>query len=253
MKVPRIPAARGTPALRDKNALNGIREEGTFEILLKRTLSSNSMSAGAPQKASPTDRKETENLIRRMQEHRIALPWHALIDDGADAIPLLGSPEPMLFPLLRQKGLSADGEAAASKLRHEIRQKAGGPTLKDLDRIIDLAAGTYGVNADLIRRVVRAESNFNPRSRSPKGAMGLMQLMPETARELGVQDPYDPVDNVMGGTRYLRGLIDRYQGDTERALAAYNWGMGNVDKYPDRLPAETRRYVARTAQPERKA
>ena len=96
--------------------------------------------------------------------------------------------------------------------------------------------------------MIKAESNFQVSSTSPKGARGLMQLMPETAREMGVTDSYNPVENIMGGTRYLKGLLDRYQGNVPRALAAYNWGMGNVEKYPDRLPRETREYIARVTE-----
>jgi soluble lytic murein transglycosylase-like protein len=72
-----------------------------------------------------------------------------------------------------------------------------------------------------------------------------MQLMPETARDLGIEDPYDPSQNVTAGTRYLKMLIDRYKGNVNVALAAYNWGMGNVERNPGRLPEETRNYIAR--------
>jgi soluble lytic murein transglycosylase-like protein len=72
-----------------------------------------------------------------------------------------------------------------------------------------------------------------------------MQLMPATARELGVTDCFDPVQNIMGGTRYLRKLLDRYHGDVRLALASYNWGMGNVEANPDRLPRETANYISR--------
>ena len=113
----------------------------------------------------------------------------------------------------------------------------------DFDDIILEAAAAYDVDPDLIRGVVKAESDFDPRAQSPKGAMGLMQLMPQTAEELGVKDPYDPTANIMGGTRYLKRLIDRYQGDVSLALAAYNWGMGNLENHGDRLPSETRNYV----------
>ena len=117
-----------------------------------------------------------------------------------------------------------------------------------LDHIISSASRKYGVDVGLIRAVIKAESNFNPQAVSHAGARGLMQLMPATARSLGVSDSFDPEQNVMGGTRFLKDMLQRYNGDVDSALAAYNWGPGNVDKRPDRLPRETRDYLARVKQ-----
>lgn len=114
--------------------------------------------------------------------------------------------------------------------------------------IIQKASRQYGVDAELIRAVIKAESNFNPRAVSHAGAQGLMQLMPATARGLGVSNSFDPEQNIMAGTRFLKGLLDRYRGDLDSALAAYNWGPGNVDRRPDRLPRETRDYLAKVKQ-----
>ena len=111
------------------------------------------------------------------------------------------------------------------------------------NRIIDHSSRRHGVDATLIRAVIQAESNFDDSATSVKGAMGLMQIMPETARELGVNNPYDPAENIMGGTRYLKMLLDRYDGNRNIALAAYNWGMGNVERHPHRLPEETKTYI----------
>ena len=115
----------------------------------------------------------------------------------------------------------------------------------DIDEIIQKAAKTFGVDSGLIKAVIHAESSFNPDAVSPKGAMGLMQLMPGTAKELGVKDPLNPTENVMGGTRYLKQLLDRYEGSVPLALAAYNWGMGNLDSRPSQMPRETKNYVAK--------
>jgi soluble lytic murein transglycosylase-like protein len=139
-------------------------------------------------------------------------------------------------------------EPAASKMRRQPQKNDDSPHKDDIDDVISDAAQRFSVDPDLIRGVIKAESNFNRNSTSPKGAMGLMQLMPETARGLGVKDPYNPYENVMGGTRYLKGLLDRYGGDVDRALAAYNWGMANVERHPGKLPKETRTYISRIRQ-----
>lgn len=106
-------------------------------------------------------------------------------------------------------------------------------------------ATRYALRPELVRAVIQVESGFNPRARSAKGAMGLMQLMPATARELGVHDPYDPSQNIRGGSAYLRQLLDKYAGSEELALAAYNAGSGAVDRHGRNIPPyrETRDYV----------
>jgi soluble lytic murein transglycosylase-like protein len=111
------------------------------------------------------------------------------------------------------------------------------------DRIITQAAKTHSVDEALVKSVIKVESNFNPNITSPKGAMGLMQLMPETARELGVQNPYNPVENVEAGTRYLKMLLNRFNGNVPLSLSAYNWGMGNMERRPEHMPTETKQYV----------
>jgi soluble lytic murein transglycosylase-like protein len=114
------------------------------------------------------------------------------------------------------------------------------------DALIDQSAAAQGVNPHLVRAVIQQESAFNPNARSHKGAMGLMQLMPATAAELGVRDPYNPSENIRGGVAYLKGLLVKFAQNVELALAAYNAGPAAVTKYGKVPPyRETQNYVTR--------
>jgi soluble lytic murein transglycosylase-like protein len=111
---------------------------------------------------------------------------------------------------------------------------------------VNSASAAYHLDPDLVNSVIHAESGFNSRAVSPKGARGLMQLMPGTANQLGVNDAFDPQANVTGGSRYLRELLERYNFDLVKALAAYNAGPQRVEQYRGVPPfRETRAYVAR--------
>jgi soluble lytic murein transglycosylase len=114
------------------------------------------------------------------------------------------------------------------------------------DDDIQRASDRYNIDPDLIRAVIKAESDFKVSARSNKGAMGLMQLMPDTARLHNISDAYNPSENVEGGARHLRMLLDRYQGDLELSLAAYNAGSAAVEKHRGIPPfPETKEYVRR--------
>lgn len=233
---------------------SAFRGEAAFDTLLKQALGAGSGSTvGAMQDPAALARmlmermqiRSTDRLLRLMAgseagevQEQDGKVLEQLLEAAARTIrgaetrpasdaPAQPAPEPATTPV--RIGGTRNGSLAASP---------------ELSSIIEKAADRYGVDPILVRCVIRAESAFRPQSTSPKGAMGLMQLMPATARDLGVTNAYDPEQNVFAGTRYLKSLLDRYDGDVPRALAAYNWGMGNVDRRPDRLPMETRQYVA---------
>lgn len=120
-----------------------------------------------------------------------------------------------------------------------------GTAASTYDAIIREHSNLNRLRPDLVRAVIQVESGFNPRAISPKGAMGLMQLMPATASLFRVLNAFDPGENIRAGVMYLRQLIDKYNGNEELALAAYNAGPGAVDKYGSRIPPyqETQNYV----------
>ena len=137
----------------------------------------------------------------------------------------------------------ADRPATAFRTtRRPISRRAA-----EFESLISEHSAVHDVNPDLVRAVIQAESAYNPRARSNKGAMGLMQLMPSTAAEYNVTDAYDPAQNIRAGVAYLKSLLTRFSNNVELALAAYNAGPGAVKKYGGKVPPyrETRDYVAK--------
>ena len=150
-------------------------------------------------------------------------------------------------PRYRTFAFSATGSGSGILvlMRRHRPLRDDGTSSAVFDRLIAREARRHGVNPALVKAVVKAESNFHPEAVSSQGAQGLMQLMPDTADSLGVADPFRPEENVWGGTRYLRAMLDRYR-DVRYALAAYNAGPSAVDRFGGVPPyPETREYVDR--------
>src|SRR5712692_6838937 len=153
----------------------------------------------------------------------------------------LPSPTPLPTPANSHASIDIPAQTESAK----SRSAKSGPTLP-LNQVVNSASAVYHLDPDLVNSVIHAESGFNAHAVSPKGARGLMQLMPGTANQLGVNNAFDPEANVTGGSRYLRELLERYDFDLVKALAAYNAGPQRVEQYRGVPPfRETRAYVAR--------
>ena len=146
----------------------------------------------------------------------------------------------LAFPELEQDPTRADTLTEISPVPARVLPNESIP----FHGIIIQVAGRYEVDPHLIRAIILAESGYNPKAKSKKGARGLMQLMPSTAKSLGVEDIYDPEENIDGGVRYFRSLLDRFDGDVQLALAAYNAGSRHVRNYEGIPPFKaTQRYI----------
>ncbi len=215
--------------------------------------------------AGQTEQSAAQNLAEALSLQMLHTTLSLAGDGPADTspAPVLGQQPSMLQPLLKAYADAAAQSAQTQTARdavvfpEELPSPMSSPSLPSsplgngkewLEPIIAKASSRYGVETGLIKAVIKAESNFNPTAVSSAGARGLMQLMPGTARSLGVNDSFDPEQNVLAGTRFLRDLLARYNGDMDSALAAYNWGPGNVDRRPEQMPRETRDYLARVKQ-----
>lgn len=210
------------------------RRFGVFEDLLK------SEKNGGAAPASAAGLKISEYLKRPVG----SLQFRRAADAAAEA-----GLSPSAAAAAVRTSTAAQGVDTRPVLRPaRTRSSAAPDETRDasIEAAVRQAASRYNLSPDLIRSVIRAESNFQPTAVSSAGAMGLMQLMPDTARDLGVTNAFDVRQNVDGGARYLRQMLDRFKGDLKQALQAYNAGPGAVEQYKGDVPfAETRQYVKR--------
>lgn len=215
----------------------------------------NQFITSAIQQKSATGAKDMAEAASAAAElMRLEMMKNALsIDDtGTGTLkPAITSPVNIVIANLLKESQIVDSASAAdqnqtpaiSATTPQPLQLSSSPAIEE---IIGKASRQYGVDVALIKAVIKTESNFNPKAVSHAGAQGLMQLMPGTARGLGVTDSFDPGQNIMAGTRFLKDMLKRYHGNMDSALAAYNWGPGNVDrKGTAKLPQETQEYLVR--------
>lgn len=162
---------------------------------------------------------------------------------------IIETPEPFTTPLRVNFGPGRNGRSSSQfgGTYRRARSAASERNRAQYAGLIADAAYRHGLDPALLHAVIQAESSYNPGAVSHKGAMGLMQLMPGTAARYGVRDPFNPVDNIGGGARYLSDLMDMFRSDVTLAVAAYNAGENNVIKYGNRVPPfpETRDYVSK--------
>ncbi|WP_243137507.1 lytic transglycosylase domain-containing protein [Desulfofundulus thermobenzoicus] len=221
-----------------------------FVLLLARAMEEVNRGEMAP----PNGRKEEEKSGPTGVDTSRTGTFLAALAPGGGASDLTT----WLLPLIFQDALSREGNVTGGKVTGKQLSRAclgdgmepsaasGEQSPPSMEEMFNQVAARFGLEPALLKAVARVESGFNPYALSPAGAQGLMQLMPATAAAMGVRDPWDVRQNLEGGARYLRSLLDRYHGNVTLALAAYNAGPGAVERYGGVPPyRETRQYIQR--------
>lgn len=197
--------------------------------------------------AGPAPALRAAEIVTLTNGYAMRCDHHAQVEDRVRLYMSAGEDSYIEFPSRDIAGVEqAPNPPAPIAAQQQVNQSQAKLTTADLNEMLTAAGKTHNIDVDLLASVVKAESDGNTRAQSPAGAQGLMQLMPQTATELGVADSFQPAQNVRGGSTYLDALLTRYHDNMALALAAYNAGPAAVDKYHGIPPYhETRVYVAR--------
>jgi len=248
-------AASGESADTDRSARKAANGPEAFRQILETQMAHAGVTTSMKIPAGIADEKNLRQVIEIIRL-RMMLDEHVLnfMRDKGDDQSLsqrfarwqLGGPNAVSAPAAEMKTAPAEPMVnATDDVPSVVRVRRESGRASQYESIIQQASQTYGVDPALIRAVIRAESNFKNESTSPKGAMGLMQLMPATALQYGVRNIFDPAQNIEGGVRYLKDLVTLYNRQTKLVLAAYNAGQEAVRRYKGVPPyPETRSYIA---------